>query len=440
MSRFVRDPGNLHSLQKEFLSGTSDPVQLVESLLRRVTEVDAYVRAWLSLDTDDVLAQAEQCRKEILAGRHRGPLHGIPVAIKDVIDVAGLPTRAHSKSRLGARPAAIDSSIVSQLRTAGAIIMGKVHTTEYAYFDGPPPTRNPWRTTHTPGGSSAGSAAAVAAGMVPCSIGTQTAGSVVRPAAYCGIAAFKPTTQCLSTFGMVPLAPSFDTVGWFAYRMSDVAAFSQALQPTCHRAAAYHELPMRIAIAEDELLDQADDAVKTNMQEVFEKLKACGHHVATERAPVSFQSLIDWHRIVLEYELSRIHGSLEFTHPREVAPGLLSAIRRGRVIDAAKYLDAKYNIHRAQHTCWKAWINYHALVIPAAPSEAPEGMPTGDPRYIIPMTALGGPICTIPTGLSTRGLPLGVMVCGCPYSDGELIARSLRLADAIEMPRKTAGA
>ena len=434
MTHFVCDPGNLRTLQDDFLSGKSDPVQVAESLLQRAAEIDGDIHAWISLDADDVLSQARQCREDIRAGRHRSALHGIPVAIKDVIDLAGLPTRANSPSRRDALAAPMDADIVGMLRSAGAIIMGKVHTTEYAYFDGPPPTRNPWRTTHTPGGSSAGSAAAVAAGMVPCSIGTQTAGSVVRPAAYCGIAAFKPTTQNLSTFGMVALAPSFDTIGWFGYRMSDVALAAHALQPARFGSCgAPRSAPL--AIIEDDLLDQADDAVRENVGDIIAKLRSAGHDVVVERSPIAFQHLIDWHRTVLEFELSRIHHGLEVTHAHEIAPGWLGAIRRGLTIAPAAYLAARDCIRHAQDVCWQAWARYQAVLVPAAPGIAPEGMPTGDPRHIIPMTALGGPIATIPTGFGTHGMPLGLMIASRPDSDASLIATSLRLADAIETSR-----
>lgn len=434
MTNFVCDPGSLRTLQDDFLSGESDPVQVVESLLQRIADVDGDVRAWISLDADDALSQARQCREDIRAGRHRSALHGIPVAIKDVIDLAGIPTRANSPSRRDAPAAVMDADIVGMLRSAGAIIMGKVHTTEYAYFDGPPPTRNPWGTAHTPGGSSAGSAAAVAAGMVTCSIGTQTAGSVVRPAAYCGIAAFKPTTQNLSTFGMVALAPSFDTIGWFGYRMSDVALTGHALQPArfgrCDAPCS-----TRLAIIEDDLLDQADDAVKANMRDIADKLQAAGHATVVERSPIPFQHLIDWHRTVLEFELSRIHHELEATHAHEVAPGWLSAIRRGLTISPATYLAARDHIRHAQDICWHAWASYQAVLVPAAPGIAPEGMPTGDPRHIIPMTALGGPIATMPTGFGVSGMPLGVMLGSRPDSDASLLATSLKLAGAIETSR-----
>lgn len=434
MANFVCDPGSLRTLQDDFLSGRSDPVQVVEGLLQRISKVDGDVRAWLFLDADSALSQARQCREEIRAGRRRSALHGVPVAIKDVIDLAGLPTRANSPSRRDAPAAAMDSDIVGMLRTAGAIIMGKVHTTEYAYFDGPPPTRNPWRIMHTPGGSSAGSAAAVAAGMVPCSIGTQTAGSVVRPAAYCGIAAFKPTTQNLSTFGMVALAPSFDTIGWFGYRMSDVALTAHALQPARFGGCSAPRSAL-LAIIEDDLLDQADNAVKQNERDVATRLEAAGHQVVVERSPIAFQDLIDWHRTILEFELSRIHHGLETTHAHEIAPGWLSAIRRGLAITPSTYLTARDRIRHAQDVCWKAWARYQAVLVPAAPGIAPEGMPTGDPRHIIPMTALGGPIATMPTGFGAQGMPLGLMIASRPDSDASLIATSSRLADAIETSR-----
>jgi Asp-tRNA(Asn)/Glu-tRNA(Gln) amidotransferase A subunit family amidase len=175
------------------------------------------------------MAQAVKLGKAASAGR--GPLHGIPIAIKDVIDVVGLPTRAGSRTREHIAPSASDATIVARLRTAGAIVVGKAHTTEFAYFDGPPPTRNPHDLARTPGGSSSGPAAVVAAGMVPLSIGTQTAGSVCRPAAYCGIAAFKPSTLAWPTFGVVPFAPSFDTVGVFGYRTADATAVARVLMP-----------------------------------------------------------------------------------------------------------------------------------------------------------------------------------------------------------------
>jgi aspartyl-tRNA(Asn)/glutamyl-tRNA(Gln) amidotransferase subunit A len=434
MSQFVHDPGDISALQADFASGASDPVVLVENLLRRADEVEPHVQAWLSLDRDNALRQAHACREEMRRGVRRGPLHGIPVAVKDVIDIAGQPTRAGSRSREQCSPATMNADIVALFRAAGAVILGKTHTTEYAYFDCPPPTRNPWRITHTPGGSSSGSAAAVAAGMATCSIGTQTAGSVVRPAAYCGIAAFKPSTQDLSTHGIVPLAPTFDTVGWFGHRLRDAAAVSIGLQPQRFKKTR-SDHPLRVAIVTDTLFSDANDAVIASLEEAQSRLRRAGHDIVVTKPPTELSACLNWHRIALEYELSRIHGALETTHPEQISAAWLAVIIRGKKIEDADYFSARHQLQQAQTVFWSAWANVDVLIAPAAPDTAPEGQQTGDPRYIIPFTALGGPIATLPVGLAPSGLPLGLMLCGKPGSDAALLTDALQLAKAIEMPR-----
>lgn len=434
MSQFVQDPGDIGAIQVGFASGTSDPVSLLEAMLHRAQAVEPHIQAWLSLDSDAALRQARACRDEMQQGFHRGPLHGIPVAIKDVVDIAGQPTRAGSASREQCAPARLDANIVALLRAAGAVILGKVHTTEYAYFEGPPPTRNPWHPAHTPGGSSAGSAAAVAAGMATCSIGTQTAGSVARPAAYCGIASFKPTTQDLSTAGLTQLAPSFDTVGWFGYRMSDVGLISSALQPQRYRHARANR-PLRIALMEDALFSDADSTVHGNLNEIRARLSDAGHHIQTLQSTVDLTSCLELHRTVLEYELSHIYGDLEITHPDKISDAWRAAIARGKAIKDATYTAALHAILQMQPTFWNACADIDAVIAPAAPATAPAGMKTGDPRYIIPFTALGGPIATIPTGVAPSGLPLGVMLCSRPATDAELLGHSLSIADIIEISR-----
>lgn len=434
MSQFVQDPGDISTIQSSFVSGASNPVSFLEAMLRRIESVEPHIHAWLSLDADAALRQAHAYRDEMQQGINRGPLHGIPVAIKDVIDIAGQPTRAGSASREHCKPATLDANIVVMLRAAGAVILGKVHTTEYAYFDGPPPTRNPWHAAHTPGGSSAGSAAAVAAGMAVCSIGTQTAGSIVRPAAYCGIAAFKPTTQDLSTAGLTQLAPSFDTPGWFGYRMHDVALIATALQPQRYKHAREHR-PLRIAMLEASLFADADAAVRDNLDDVRERLYAAGHQVISLSSAVDLSACLSLHQTVLEYELSHIHGNLE-AQPDKISQAWLAAIIRGKAIKEAAYADALHRILQMQLTFWDAYADVDVVIAPTAPNTAPEGMKTGDPRYIIPFTALGGPIATIPTGLAPSGLPLGVMLCSRPASDAALLGHTLSISDAIEIPRR----
>lgn len=434
MFQYVRDPGDITTIQSEFASGALDPVTLVDEILQHTEVTEPHVQAWLSLDANEARRQALTCRDEMRQGLRRGTLHGIPVAVKDVIDIAGQQTRAGSRSREHCKPATMNADIVAMLRAAGAVILGKVHTTEYAYFEEPPPTRNPWHLAHTPGGSSAGSAAAVASGMAAASIGTQTAGSVVRPAAYCGIAAFKPTTQNLSTSGMVPLAPSFDTVGWFGYRMRDVAAISVGLAPRRFRHAR-GDRALRVAVVDDNLFSDASPAVTDSLAQTGSILRQAGHAVSLVKSPTDLSACLTLHQTVLEYELARIHGDLEASQPHNISEAWLAAIVRGKKIEDSVYFDARHAIARMQSAFWDMLDDIDVIVAPAAPGSAPEGMGTGDPRYIIPFTALGGPIATVPIGLTPSGLPLGVMLCSRPDSDAELLGNTLQIADEIEMPR-----
>src|SRR3989441_505848 len=198
--------------------GTLSPVALVEACLERIGALDATVQAWVHVDAKGALAAARLAEHAAV----RGPLHGIPVAVKDIFDVAGLPTTAGAPPFAHRRPDE-DAASVALLRAAGAIVLGKTHTTQFAYRD-PAPTRNPWSLAHTPGGSSSGSAAAVAARMVPLALGSQTVGSVLRPAAYCGVVGFKPTHGLVPTAGVIPLAWSLDHVGVFTREVADAAA------------------------------------------------------------------------------------------------------------------------------------------------------------------------------------------------------------------------
>lgn len=432
MTPLIQRPESIRIIRQAYSSGTLDPVDLLERFLQRCDEVEDRVQAWIIFDKDSALQQARECARRQRAGEALGPLHGIPFAVKDVIDIAGLPTRAGSRSREFSGPARADAAIVTALRAAGAIIVGKVHTTEYAFFEGPPPTRNPWDIRRTPGGSSSGSAAAVAAGMVVASLGTQTAGSVVRPAAYCGIAAFKPTSQTGSTYGVVPFAPSFDTVGWFAARVTDVADIALGLEPQRYRARPA-PTQLRIGIVRDELLENASPDVMSNVEEVICKLSSAGHVVEDVRCRPGLNTLNTQHRVMLEYEIGRIYAELPGLPAGQVNQALLDAIARGGNIRLDAYARAREGIQEAQSQVWGDWSTYDAVMFPAAPGVAPLGMKTGDPSFIVPFTALAGPITTVPTGFGEEGMPLGMMVCARPYTDGDLLQASLCIAEAIEV-------
>jgi aspartyl-tRNA(Asn)/glutamyl-tRNA(Gln) amidotransferase subunit A len=426
------DPGSVEEIGRAVESRQTDPVALLEASLRRIDTVENQVHGWRLLDRDRALAQAKVLRQEADAGRIRSPLHGIPIAVKDVLDVAGLPTRAGSSTRANIARSTIDSQVVAQLRTAGVIVLGKAHTTEFAYFDGPPPTRNPHNLDHTPGGSSGGPAAVVAAGMVPLSLGTQTAGSVSRPAAYCGIAAFKPSTRGWSSFGVVPFAPSFDTVGVFGHRVSDALAAARVLMPPYLRRSVALPSPPSIGFVTDPITDVASAAVTETLRSASEALAGAGFRVEQARSPVPFADIIGLHKMAIEYEVSHAHPGLE--HNPEVSAGLRDAIGRGRLIDGHAYRDVCAALDAVRDRFW-ATVKFDALIFPAAPDVAPEGMKTGDPRFIVPFTVLGGPIVSIPVAFDAGGLPLGLMLIGAPGADAAMAGIAQQVAEVVELPR-----
>ena len=429
----VADPGAIEDIAAAVRDGSADPVGLVEKSLARIAAVEKEVQGFCHLDRERALAEAHLLRQEAQAGRIRGPLHGVPVAIKDVLDVAGLPTRAGSKTRAEIAPSTIDAHVVTLLKAAGAIVIGKAHTTEFAYFDGPPPTRNPHNLAHTPGGSSAGPAAVVASGMVPLSIGTQTAGSVSRPAAYCGISAFKPSTLAWSSAGLVPFAPSFDTIGVFAYRVRDAVAAARALMPPYLRQQVLVPSPLTIGVVEDPISEAASAAVVGSIKRTADALARSGLKVVRITSSVAFTEIAGWHKTIIEYEVAHAHPHLE--RNSDVSAGLREAIARGRPVSDRAYLDAHVALSAARERFWRETAAADALLFPAAPDVAPAGMKTGDPRFIVPFTALGGPIVSIPVGTGAGGLPLGLMLLGAPGRDAQIAAIAEQIAPAIELPR-----
>ncbi len=427
------DPGSVEEIGLAVQNRRTDPVAVLEATLRRIEAVESQVHGWRMLDRDRAIAQAQVLRQEAEAGRIRGPLHGIPIAVKDVIDVAGFPTRAGSPTRANIAPSTIDAQVVAQLRVAGAIILGKAHTTEFASFDGPPPTRNPHNLAHTPGGSSGGPAAIVAAGMVPLSLGTQTAGSVSRPAAYCGVAAFKPSMRAWSSFGVVPFAPSFDTVGVFGHRVSDAVAAARVLMPPYLRRPAVTLSPLSIGFVDDPITAAASAAVADTLRVAADALARSGFRIERFKSPLPFADIVGLHKVAIEYEVAHAHPGLK--HNPEVSAGLREAIGRGRLIDDLAYRDACAALDTARDRFWGAAELFDAFIFPAAPDVAPAGMKTGDPRFIVPFTVFGGPIVSIPVAFGSGELPLGLMLIGAPGTDAAILRIAQGVAKVIELPR-----
>ncbi len=421
MTALVGDGWRVPDLARAMQDGALTAFGLVETCLARIQDVDPEVRAWIVVMGEEALAAARELDRERETGRVRGPLHGIPFAVKDVIDVAGVPTRANSPSRAGQPPATTDATVVTHLRSAGAIVLGKVHTTELAYFESVPPTRNPHDTTRTPGGSSAGSAAAVAAGMVPLALGTQTAGSVNRPAAYCGIGAFKPSTLAIGGAGTVPLAPSFDTVGAFGATAADAALMATAFASDhlgLAHAAAHASVP-QIVLLEDPLIERLCTlSCQFALSDLAGRLNGAGLQVRTAASPVSFEAILAAHRTVLLAELGRHHAR---TPSDRIAPRLAQDIAEGLAIPDREHHEALRTLSHFRDTFWSSFARDDLLLMPAAPDVAPKGMATGDPRLVIPATALGGPIAGLRCELdAATSMPLGAMLMAAPGADARL--------------------
>ncbi len=424
----VQDPGRIADLASQIAAGELSPLELLERYFTRIDAVDGEVFGWREVDRDGARKAASA-----LGSKPDGPLHGIPIAIKDIIDVAGWPTRAGTRSREDIAPATADAEVVAALRAAGAIIMGKCHTTEFAHFSRPPPTRNPHDVRCTPGGSSAGPAAVVASGMAPASLGTQTAGSVSRPAGYCGIGAFKPSTGCLSTVGVVPLSARFDTVGTYGYRFEDAAFVFRAMAPGFLRP----DLPALKTVVrlDDPSLAAADAAVAASVDEAAAKLADAGIAVRSLASPVPFAEITAAHDTTWKYEMSRVYARALAPVIDLVGELFREAVEEGSAMDETSYLRARRWLDAAIREFWADIPDDSAVLFPAAPGPAPEGMPTGDPLFVIPFTALGGPMASLPSAFAPNGLPLGVMLCAAPGYDLPLADFAEHAAPAIELPR-----
>ena len=415
---YAKDPGRLSDLAAAIQNRHLTSEQLVTTCLVRIREVEPHVHAWREIDTDRALATARERDHELSSYGSRGPLHGIPVAIKDIIDVEGLPTRCNSKSRADVASATADAEIVRALKAQGAVILGKVHTTEFAFFD-PSPACNPHNIAHTPGGSSSGSAAAVAAGMVPMSVGTQTVASVNRPAAYCGIAAFKPTSRSLSTYGIAPLGPGYDTPGFFGWSVADAVYVYEAIAaPLASSAPNAH---YKIAILDDPHIHDSSADAMSAVERLRDRLMQSGADVETRTSPIDFARLASIQRSTMLFEAGRAMSDFLKYPEGQIGEKLRAAIVDGCKISELQYLNERREIDSLRTTLLSATRDVDAYLWPATPTTAPEGLSwTGEPKFIAPWTAIGGPMLTVPAGFSANNLPLGCIVCGKPEADQEI--------------------
>lgn len=397
-------------------AGTLTAVQLAEACLARVAAREPEVRAWVHINADDVLAQARACD----AMPRRSPLHGIPMGIKDIIDVAGLPAEYGSPIYAGNRAVA-DAACVSALRKAGAIIMGKTVTTEFAMRH-PNKTRNPLNLAHTPGGSSSGSAAGVADGMMPLGLGTQTGGSVLRPASYCGVVGFKPSFCVINRAGVKPNGESLDTVGLIARGVEDVL-LGFPVVTECAAPAIDAVTQPRIGFCRTPQWAAAQPATVTTIEAAAATLARAGAQVTDYTLPPAFDALAKAHGVINDYEAYRA-----LSHEIRSARDKISATVQSRIEGMAAhtmddYLRARRTVTDCQWMLRDVFKQFDALLVPSAPGEAPLTLnSTGEPTFNAIWTALHVPAITLPAGKGLTGLPVGVQLVGAFGADYALLA------------------
>jgi Asp-tRNA(Asn)/Glu-tRNA(Gln) amidotransferase A subunit family amidase len=427
--------------------GAASCAELVEACLARVREVDDRVQAWAYLDPEHALAQARALDERRKEGAPLGSLHGVPVGIKDIFDTADMPTEDGTVLHAGRTPAD-DATVVARLRAAGAVIMGKTVTTELATYS-PGKTRNPHNPEHTPGGSSSGSAAAVAAGMIPAALGSQTNGSVIRPAAYCGVYGFKPSRGLIPRHGVLKLSRTLDHVGVFARTIGDVAL-------VCEELAGYDErdpdtLPPRARIpfcriaAEDPPLLPLLAFVKTPVwndtepetREAFEELVGhLGDRVEEFTLPENARKALGWHRTIMEAEMAA-NLVVEYEKGRgKLSDSLREQLERGRSVTALEYQSALASIPRFAGGLAQIFDRYDAILTPAAAGTAPRGLQsTGSPVFCTLWTLAGMPALSLPLMQGSNGLPLGAQLVGPRNGDARLLRTARWLATRAESDR-----
>lgn len=433
-------PLGLLETLRTYREGRATVQDFVASCSQRIAALEPRVQAWEWFDASRAMAEAEErAAGGILSDL---PLFGIPVGVKDIIATRGIPTRMGS--RIFANNVPTQSAwVVRRLEALGGLVMGKTVTTEFAYRL-PGKTRNPWNPSHTPGGSSQGSAASVACGFVPVAIGTQTLGSVIRPAAFCGVVGYKPSFGAISRTGILPFSATLDTVGVFARSVADAAWFGACLMGLDLRdestaikgAPKLLRVPLeplaaapRIAVVRTPKWNLASDAQKTHFDECLARLAAAGAAVKELNLPRLFDDAWDNVLTIMACDAVKSFASIESRHRIRLSPPLIELLDRGHGISADRYERA-----RAKREEYRRWFDAQfercdAIATIPAPGEAPEGLAsTGDATFCSLWTQAGLPAVNVPSGFGPRGLPLGFQVVG-RYRDDE---HALQVAAWVE--------
>ncbi len=416
--------------------------ELVKSYIEQIKKKEKEVEAWEFFDQELVLAQAKKLDELHQSGKH-GDLHGIPVGIKDIFDTENMPTidgtEIHKKN-----PSWNDCTVVSKLKQAGAIIMGKTVTAELAYYS-PGKTKNPHDTTRTPGGSSSGSAAAVASHMVPLAVGSQTNGSVIRPASYCGVVGYKPTKGLISRHLVLQISRALDQVGVFANSIEDAALISEqlighdkqdpdtSLNPRPKLLAASKQKPPMeplLAYVKLPFMNKLDEDVKEGFKEIKDELKG---KVDEIELPEGFAGIPDWHKIIMESDMARSFSKEYKKSKNKLSDQIVEAIERGMKYTSVEYNNALSKIDVANTYFNQFFHDYDAILTPSACDEAPKGLKsTGNPIFCTIWTYCGMPCISLPLLKGKNGLPVGVQLVSSLFDDERLFRNASWLTSKIK--------
>ncbi len=421
---------SLHDAAERIREGSLTSESYAASLLGRIRALEPQVRAWSWLDEAALLAAARAADGLRASGAPLGALHGVPVGIKDIVHVAGMPCAMGSPLFAGFVPVE-SAAVVRRLEAAGALMTGKTVTAELAYFQ-PGPTRNPWNLRHTPGGSSMGSAAAVACGMVPVALGTQTNGSVIRPAAFCGCVGYLPSRGRTPAAGILRFAPSLDQAGVFARNVSDAARMAAVLagdSVTGDTMAAAEIRPPRLCAVRSPVWDLTDEVQRRCFAHNLDALCAAGAIVEERELPPAFNAAHAVHRTIMAAEAAREFAALQDAQRPRLSDALNRLLDEGRAISQPRYGAALVQRTELQALLASFLAGCDAIVTPPVRGEAPATLEqTGDPAFCTIWTLCGRPALGLPAGFGPRGLPLGLQLVGPDGDD----ARLLRVAQWVE--------
>lgn len=417
---------SLSKLSRLIHTGEISPIQLLEDLLNRIDRIEPKIHAWVTIDRERAKATAEKLAEEAEEEKFRSALHGIPVGVKDIFYTEGLRTTMGSSIFRDFIPS-FDADAVQRLRKAGAVVLGKTETTEFASSD-PAPTRNPWNMEHTPGGSSSGSAAAVSSGMCPAAFGTQTGGSVIRPAAFCGVVGMKPTFDLISRRGVYPLSWTLDHVGFFTRTVEDSAIVLEAMTGVENPfldVPPEESKPPRLGLLREYFQEKAHEDVWKGFEEAVERLANAGAEVIDIPLSECFDVVHAAHRIIMACEAASVHEQNFSKRRLDYRINIRGLIASGLLVSSADYIRARRMRSRFIAEVTAMIKDVSCLITPSSLTPALRGLgSTGDPAFNAPWSFIGFPSITVPSDLNSDELPLGIQLVGKPMHEKELLVNA----------------